>query len=250
MSTISAVLTSFNEERKIAKALKSVKWCDEIILVDGKSTDSTVKIAKPLITKLLVVPNDPSSKSMRNLGINSAKSEWILLLDSDEIIPKELSLEIKKRIKTNQYTGFSIPRKQYFLGKWIRHCGWYPDYQMRLFKKGSGLYKLDRLHEQISIKGNSTFVKIPFEHYSYYDWAEFRYKLNRYIRFEASRLAKRDKPPSAHMYLFIRPPAHFLSILFRLNGFLDGWRGFVLAFYAGYYELMIYFSYLKIKKEL
>lgn len=248
MSTISAVITSFNEEKKIEKALKSVQWCDEVILVDGQSSDRTVEIARPLVTKLISVPNDPGMMSMRNKGIDTAKGRWIFILDSDEVITPDLAKEIKKCMSESKFDMYRMPRKQYFLGKWVKHSGWYPDYQPRLFKKGSTRYKNIHIHEQLVIDGPVGTLSNALEHYPHNSWSEYIYKVHRNIKFEAGKMSEREKPPSAVVYLLFRPPARFLSILFRLKGILDGWRGVVLAFFAGYHELMVYFYFLKYKQ--
>jgi len=247
--SLSAVIISFNEEKKIRRTLKSVQWCDEVILVDGQSTDRTVEIAKPLVTKLISIPNDPSMMSMRNQGILKADSDWVLIVDSDEVIPPCLVKEIRRHIQSDKYVGYRLPRKQCFFGKWMKHSGWYPDYQTRLVKKGYGLYKDMHVHEQLVLDGPIGFIDVPFEHYPYLDRQEYFHKVYRYIRFEAGKLAEKEKPPSAFIYLLIRPPARFLSILFRLKGILDGWRGLVLAFFAAYHEFMSYLYYLHIKNK-
>ncbi|MBU1110110.1 glycosyltransferase [Patescibacteria group bacterium] len=261
MNHITAVLTSHNEERKIENALKSVQWADEIILVDGESTDKTVEFARKYTTKIITTPNDPGMMSMRNKGIESARGDWVLILDSDEIIPNNLAQAIQKIIlrespldktrgKQDKYAAYRFPRKAYFLGKWVKHCGWYPDYQTRLFKKDHGHYQEEHVHEQVTItNGKTGTIDIPFEHYSYYDFSEFLFKLHRYIKFEAGKLTQREKPPAAFYYLILRPPARFLSIYIRQKGILDGWRGLVLSLFAGYHEFMTCVTYLTLDKD-
>ncbi|RLD05548.1 MAG: glycosyltransferase family 2 protein [Chloroflexota bacterium] len=248
--TISAVITSFNEERKIEKALKSILWVDEIILVDGQSTDKTIEIAQKYATKIISTPNDPGMMSMRNKGIEDASGDWILILDADETIPSKLAQEIKRVLKQMRENpvAYRFPRKGYFLGKWIRHCGWYPDYQTRFFKKGHGYYKNEHVHEQVTITNGPTgTINIPYEHHSYYDFKDYLFKVRRYIKFEAGKLAQRKKPPAAVSYLLFRPIARFFSIYIRQRGILEGWRGLILSFFAGYHEFMSYWKYKKLK---
>ncbi|MBU0708915.1 glycosyltransferase family 2 protein [Patescibacteria group bacterium] len=248
---ISVVITAHNEERKIEKALKSVLWTDEIILVDGESTDKTVEIAKKYVNRVISIPNDPGIMSMRNKGIKGGSGEWILILDADEIIPENLAKEIGRKINSDESpVAYRFPRKGYFLGKWIKHCGWYPDYQVRLFRKDHGYYKNEHVHEQVTItNGEVGTISIPYEHHSYSDFSEYLYKVHRYIEFEASKLAQMEKPPSLIEYLLIRPVARFLSIYIRRKGVLDGWRGLILSFFAGYHEFMSYFKYKKMGNE-
>jgi len=157
MNTLSVVITAFNEERKIKECLESVKdlaW--EIIIVDNSSTDKTVDVAKKYTQKIYSQKNDPQNIDIqKNFGFSKARGEWILSLDADERVIPELAEEIRGEIEReeNGVKGYFIPRKNIIFGKWIEHTGWWPDYQLRLFKKGKGKYQQRHVHQNISLDG-------------------------------------------------------------------------------------------------
>src|SRR3989344_3816517 len=139
MSKLSVVISAFNEERKIADCLSSVKFADEIILIDNTSTDKTQEVSKKFTSKIFIRPNNPMLNVNKNFGFAKTTGDWILSLDADEEVSKELADEIKTLIKKNpKENGFWIPRKNFTFGKWTEHAGWYPDHQLRLFRKDKG----------------------------------------------------------------------------------------------------------------
>ncbi len=249
-SKISVVITSFNEEHKIARALSSALWADEIIVVDGFSQDRTPQIIRQFPARLIQIPNDPGMMSMRNYGIKEARGDWIFILDADEVIPPSLAEKIKKILINDPvpYVAFRFPRQQYFFSRWVKCCTWYPDYQIRLFRKGFGFYPNQHIHEQIKIEGPIGLINLPFQHFPYRNWEEFKRKLQRNINFEVNKLIEKNYPPQrALLDLYWRPGARFLSLFFRHRGILGGWRGLILSLAAVYHELAIYSLYLKKK---
>src|SRR3990167_9088197 len=137
---ITVVISAYNEQNLIEDCLKSVaKFADEIVFIDNTSQDSTVKIARKYTDKILIRENDPVMLNKnKNFGFTKATGQWIISLDADERITPELANEIKKKIKNTHINGFEVPRKNIIFGKWIQHSIWWPDYNLRLFRKGKG----------------------------------------------------------------------------------------------------------------
>lgn len=255
---LSVVISAYNEEKKIKDCLDSVKWADEIIFVDNSSTDQTTQIAKEYTTKIYTQKNDPFNIDIqKNLGIEKATGDWILVLDADERITKELADEIKNVIKKSdqlkgsgqeEIYGFLMPRKNIIFGKWIQHSGWYPDYQLRLFRHGKGKYEKKHVHEPISIQGKIEKLNEPIIHYNYETVSQFLYKhLIIYAPNEAEELLRKG-------YVFdwlgaIRlPMSEFLGRFFAREGYKDGFHGLILSLLMGLYYLAI-FVYIWEKKD-
>ncbi len=161
MASVSIVVSAYNEEAKIGDCLKSVTFADEIIVVDNESTDKTVEIAKKYKAKVTSKPNNKMLNINKNAGIAKAASDWILYLDADERVTKELQNEIKAILNQDSpdVAGYFIPRKNIIFGRWIEYAGMYPDYQMRLFKRGKGKYPEIHVHEMIDVDGKVAYLQ-------------------------------------------------------------------------------------------
>lgn len=257
-STISVAISAFNEEKKIKDCLESIKWADEIIFVDNLSSDKTVEIAKVYTKKIYTQKNDPLNLDIqKNLGIEKATGDWILVLDADECVTAELAEEIKKICHSraggnlnadSEISGFLIPRKNIIFGKWIQHSGWYPDFQLRLFRRGLGKYEKKHFHEPLSVQGRIEKLNEHLIHNNFETVSQFLYKqLLVYAPNEAEELKRRG-------YVFdwngaIRfPMSEFLSRYFAREGYKDGFHGLVLALLMSAYYLAI-FVYLWEKKD-
>src|ERR1035437_8191953 len=188
MSKVTAVISAFNEEKNIERCLKSLIFADEIIVVDNSSTDKTSEIAKKYSKKVFVQKNDPNLIDLqKNFGFDKASSEWILSIDADEEVSPELAKEIKSIIqKKSKVDGYWIPRKNIIFGKFIEHTGWYPDPQLRLFRKGKGKFVKTHVHEPIKLDGESAYLSEHLIHHHYKIIAEFMQKtINIYAPNEA-----------------------------------------------------------------
>lgn len=233
---LSIAIITFNEEANIRRTLESVAWADEIIVLDSGSTDTTLEICREFTNK--VYHQDwLGFAQQKNKAIDKATGEWILSLDADEPIEPELALEIKAVIAGNSsYNGYRIPRKTFFLGKLIKYGGWYPDYNLRLFKKGAGKFEERVVHEAIRVDGSVGHTRHAILHYAYPDLASYVASINRY-----STLAVQVMGPNITSFkasclnILFRPAFTFLyKFIFRL-GFLDGKHGLVLnIFHAAY----------------
>ena len=256
MHKISVVISAFNEEKKIDSCLRSVKWADEIVVVDNSSTDKTGEIARKHTQHVYTQKNDPSAIDIqKNFGIEKATGEWILVLDADEEVTPELAEEIKTvinslstELRAETVNGFWIPRKNIIFGKWMEHTGWYPDPQLRLFKKGKGKFKQEHVHEPLVVDGDTEHLKDHLLHHNYENVSQFLSKsLLVYAPNEAEDLLAKG-------YIFtykdiIRfPLKEFLSRYFAREGYRDGFHGLAMSILMGLYHLVI-FMYLWEKKN-
>lgn len=239
---ISIVISAYNEEEIISKCLESVKsLADEIIFVDNTSQDSTASIARKYTDKIFKRANDPVNLNKnKNFGFSKATGDWILSLDADEIISPELALEIKEKIAKSRANGFEIPRKNIIFNKWIKHSIWWPDYNLRLFKKGTGKFAQKHVHEKLSVEGEVDKLESPMVHYNYRTVSQFISKLNNsYTESEAENFIKSGK--KIQWYDAIRwPVGDFLKTFFAQKGYRDGIHGLVLSSFQSFYALVFF----------
>lgn len=247
---ISIVISAFNEEKMIGECLKSAKLiADEVILVNNSSTDKTEEIAKKYTKKVFTRPNDPVMlNTSKNFGFSKATGDWIISLDADERITPELAKEIKSVIKNTNYNGFDIPRKNIIFGKWIQHSIWWPDYNLRLFRRGKGKFAQQHVHEKLEVKGEVGKLKNPMVHYNYQTVSQFVNKLNKtYTESETENFIKSGK--SINWYDAIRWPTNdFVKTFFFEKGYKDGIHGLVLSMFQAFYTL-VFFAKVWEKKE-
>lgn len=275
--TISVVLATFNEEANIKACLDSVKdWVDEMIIVDENSTDKTKEIAESLGAKVYLEPHEQIFHITKNKAINKAKSIWILQLDADERVTPEMKKEIIG-ILEGEYFGFDnwisplrksvnkivkifpepgklakpasaywLPRKNFFLTRYLKNTGQYPDPVIRLFQKGKAILPAKDVHEQMKVDGIIGWLKTDLDHYATPDFSRYLLRENRYSSLQA-RLYKEARLKvnfgNTIKFLFLKPTGTFLNLYFRRRGFLDGFPGFVFSLYSGLHHA---FSYMKL----
>jgi glycosyltransferase involved in cell wall biosynthesis len=234
MASVSVAIIALNEEPRIRACLESVAWADEVVVVDSGSSDQTVAIAREF-TDRVTFRTWSGYGAQKNAALALCQGEWILSLDADERVPDLLRREIAERITSHpDEAGFFVPRQNFFRGVWLRHGGWYPDYQLRLFRRGRGRFREVAVHESVELDGRAGQLATPLVHQSYEGIADFVARANRYSDLAARSLADAGSGGSV-ADLVIRPLARFLSMYVCRAGFLDGWRGFVLAsLYAHY----------------
>ncbi len=237
--TLSVVMVTENEEGRIRDALESVKGADEIIVVDALSRDRTVEIAREYTPKVFSEEWKGFS-AQKDSAIQKAEGEWILLLDADERVTPELWDEITGVVMGKSgVAGYEIPRKSFFLGRWISHGGWWPDYTLRLFRRGTGRVSPRRVHERIVVDGPVGRLKSPLLHLTCQSISQFIGKADRYAGLSAREMAERGGRFSLAR-LFFSPPATFIRMYIIQRGFLDGAHGFVLAGLYSYYTFLKY----------
>lgn len=253
MQTLSVALATFNEERNLSACLESVKdLADEIIVVDGSSQDKTIEIAHKFKAKVSIVENKPNFHINKQKAIGMATKDWILQLDADERVSKELAQEIKAKIKNAsdiKENGYWIPRKNWFLGRFLMKGGQYPDYTLRLYAKGKGKLPQKDVHEQAVVEGNIGYLSNALLHYPYRNFLNYITKWNRYNDFFAGQIEERLKNKNiieqiiyAIGYLVVKPAHWFLTSYIRHKGFVDLWPGFVFSCFSA---LRFPVSYLK-----
>ena len=246
---LSVVLATYNEEGNIVDCLNSVKdWCDEIVIVDGSSTDQTVELAKDLGAHVTITHNPAIFHINKQKAIDLARGEWILQLDADERVSPQLKKEILSVIQQKGINGFWIPRKNFFLGKFLMKGGVYPEYTLRLYRNGKGKLPQKDVHEQAIVDGAVGFLKNPLIHLADRSFSRYWLRLNRYTDLIALELKKTQ--PTFNLlnfinYLFIKPSKWFLSTYLRHKGFMDSWQGFVFSFFSALRFPIGYIKYLK-----
>jgi len=241
-ATLSITIITLNEEANIRRTLKSVQWADEIIVLDSGSTDRTVAICREF-TDRVYHQDWLGFSGQKNAAIDRATGEWILSLDADEPVESALAEEIRTIISSsNSYDGYRIPRKTFFLGKWIRHGGWYPDDNLRLFRKGKGRFEERAVHEAVKVTGTVGRTKHAIEHYAYPDLASYMSSINKYSSLAVTEMSQRGITTfkAGWINILLRPVFTFIyKYLLRL-GFLDGKQGLVLNMFHAYYVFAKY----------
>lgn len=240
MAKVSVLIPSYNSEKHIRPTLESVKWAEEILVCDSFSTDQTLSIAKEYGARIIQHEYINSARQ-KNWAIPQAKHEWILIVDTDEVLDSELQEEIKRLMSSEvpAYDGYKIARKNFIYGKWVRFGGIYPDYQLRLFRKEKGLYQTREVHAHVNLQGKQTVLKGHFLHDGFKDIKTWFIKTERYLRYETDEFEKNGEHFRLVKALFF-PPLIFIRHYFLELGFLEGFRGFLLAVLDSFYYFMIY----------
>lgn len=238
MVKLSVAIITLNEEEKLASCLASIKdLADEIIVVDSGSQDKTVEIAKSFGAKLFTRKFD-NFADQKNWAASKASGEWILSIDADEVIPPKLAEEIKKAIKSEEYIGYLIPRRNFILGGEIKHSRWSPDKHIWLWKKDYGLWKGD-VHEEVEVTGLVGELKTGKIHYQDKSVGEFIKGNKLYAKILAEKMF-RDGERFSLVRFFWDPFFEFSIRFLYKKGFLDGWRGFVLASLMAFYKVDVW----------
>jgi glycosyltransferase involved in cell wall biosynthesis len=242
MPKLSATVITHNEENNIRRCLSSVDWADEIVVVDSGSTDDTKKIASELTQKIFDIKWEGFGKA-KDFARDKASHQWILSLDADEMITEDLRKEIQKAIESEEaFDGYYIPRKSNFLGKWIRHGGWYPDHVLRLFKKDKAKFKHSVVHEKVEVKGKTGYLRNHLLHYTDPNLDHYLGKLNKYTSLSAEELLRKGKR-ATFMDIVLRPLMGFFKMYFAKRGFLDGLHGLILAVSSAFH---VFSKYVKL----
>jgi glycosyltransferase involved in cell wall biosynthesis len=271
---LSLCITTYNEEKNIHLPLSSaIDLVDEVVIVDGGSTDKTVEVAKSYGKKVRIIFSDNPSMFHKNKqkAIEEAKGEWILQLDADEALSDELKKEIanilkdknspaklkeknEKKLKLekgveDEVVGYYIPRKNWFLTRFLTKGGSYPDYTIRLYKNGLAYFPCRDVHENVKINGRIAYLKNPILHYADPDFSRYLLRWDRYTTLEAQQLKfkfqnkKKNDFLMFFKYFFWLPAKTFFSMYFRHKGFADGFPGFVFALFSSIRFWVIYIKF-------
>ena len=277
LPTLSVVLATFNEEDNIRDCLNSVKgFADEIILYDESSIDRTREIAEKMGAKVFKVKHEPIFHITKNKAIKKATGDWILQLDADERLTKEMKDEIMGILSGKSFgydtwisplrkfinrfypffpqpkplqkaaTAYWLPRQNYFLDRYLKNAGQYPDPVIRLFQKGKAILPAKDVHEQMKVDGVVGWLATDLDHYATPKFERYLLRENRYSSLEAGFMYEKKFPitlGNTIRYLFLKPLGTFCNLYLRRRGFLDGYPGFIFSFYSGLHHA---FSYMKL----
>ena len=236
---LAVVVLTKNEEGNIRACLQSVGWADKLYVLDSLSTDRTVELARQAGAEVRQRPfaNYPDQ---RNAALEMFAAEWIFFVDADERGTPELGAELRRVIIAGSTVGWWVPRHNYIWGRWIRHAGWYPDYQLRLLKRGFARYDPTReVHEVVILDGPEGHLQNPLIHYNYATVRQFLRRQDFYADYEASILVKQGLRPRLHN-LVLQPLREFLRRYVSLQGYKDGGHGLLLSLLMAYYTFVAY----------
>ncbi|MCC7175725.1 MAG: glycosyltransferase family 2 protein [Bryobacterales bacterium] len=236
---ISATIITFNEQANIARAIESLRCCDEVVVVDSGSNDRTVEIAGKLGARVVEAPW-PGYAKQKNFAASQAAHDWILSLDADEALSEALEAEIWQIKKSGpRYDGYTMPRMARYLGRWILHSGWYPDRKVRLYDRRKARWEGEYVHESVQVAGSIGHLQCNLLHYTFSSISEHLANMDRYTTLAAQELAAGGR--KAHWYgLALDPCWTFLRTYILRAGFLDGAEGLTIAFMAAFYNFVKY----------
>jgi len=266
---VSVLIPTLNEARNIAECLTSVAWSDDVVVVDSASADGTAQMAAELGARVVQFEWDGRFPKKKNWALEHIgwKHEWVLILDADERITLELASEIQTELQRPAADGYFINRRFMFLGQWIQHCGYYPSWNLRLFRHKLGRYEKlnagstgsgdNEVHEHVVLNGKTAYLKQDMLHFAYPDIATWVEKHNRYSNWEAAvevegtaygqkaigpRLLARRRLRAWSRHLPCRPTLRFFYSYVLKRGFMDGYAGYVLCRLLAAYEMMSVFK--------
>jgi glycosyltransferase involved in cell wall biosynthesis len=236
---LSVIIIALNQEANIGDCLASVRFADELVVVDTGSTDRTVELARAGGARV-VATAWRGFAGTKNFALDQARGDWVFSLDTDERVAASLKCEIEAVVQADgPLNGYRVPRKNYFAGRWIRHLGWYPDYTLRLWRRGQGRFRDREVHEEVEVAGKVGRLKTPLDHYSYRNLEEYAARQERYARLAAREMFKQGRRPRPGERWW-RPFFTFLRLYFLKKGFLEGALGLALARHGSRYNFLKY----------
>jgi glycosyltransferase involved in cell wall biosynthesis len=235
---ISILLPTFNSAETVRETLESVKWADEILVVDSFSTDATLDVCREYGARTIQHEYVNSAKQ-KNWAVSQCKNEWVLQIDTDELLEPGAREEIERELASAppHVDMFRLPRKNHVLGSWIKYAGIYPDYQTRLFRRDAGRWSEREVHAHVKVSGEVRELRHHILHYGMPSISKQLRNLDRYTRYEADELRKHGVS-FGWMRITIRPCLIFLNRYVWQRGFLAGWRGFILCMYLAIYYFL------------
>ncbi len=239
-ASVCAAVIARDEELEIAQCLQGLVWADQVlVVVDAASRDRTAEIARSFTPDVAVMPFQDYARQ-RNAALGLARTGWVFFVDADERVSVELAQEVRSvTAAPGDMVGYWVPRRNIIFGRWVRHTGWYPDYQLRLLRLGHAKYDEERLvHEVVLLDGPAGYLRNPLVHYNYRSLAEFQEKQERYSRLEALTLYRQGVRPKARSYLS-RPAREFWRRFVSLQGYRDGPLGLLLSLLMARYSLSV-----------
>lgn len=253
MKKLSVALATFNEEEALPACLESIRgWVDEIVVVDGGSGDRTRAIARQYGARIIKTNNPPIFHVNKQKAIDACTGEWILQLDADERVSPALKKEILQVVSSlPKANGFWLPRKNFFLTRYLTKGGQYPDHTLRLYRRGKGRLPCQSVHEQAMVDGKTGYLKNDLLHLADPNFRRYWQRFQRYTDLYAAELKQQKLKINllnSINYLLIKPLVWFANTFFRHKGFVDGWAGFVFSFFSALRFAVTYVKYWQGKK--
>ena len=240
---LSVAIITRNEEERLPECLASVAFADEVVVVDSGSTDKTVEIAREFGALVYVEPWQGFGRQ-KQLAIDRCRRDWVLVLDADERVAPETQGEFREVLAAGTCIAYSLPRKNYFCGRWLRHAGWWPDRVVRLFRKDSVRMSERSVHESLEVHGPVGALRQPLIHYANKDLAQTLSKVNHYSSAGANELFAQGKTASVFK-AYLRAAWSFLHSYILRGGFLDRGEGFIMAVSD---FMNVFFKYAKLRE--
>jgi len=242
MPTLCGAIIARDAERTIGRCLDSLAWADSLlVVVDDRTVDATAELAVRHGARVEVRPFQDFARQ-RNAALELAASDWVLFVDDDEVVTPELAEEARRAVDAGEpdIAGYWVPRRNILFGRWVRHTGWGPDYQLRLLRSRDARYREDRtVHELVDLHGKAGYLSSPLVHYNYATLKEFLHRQRRYARMEAADMRRRGLRIKPWSYL-LQPWRQFWRRFITWEGYRDGVLGLVLSSLMAYYELVTY----------
>lgn len=236
---ISATIITFNEQKNIARAIESLRCCDEVVVVDSGSTDRTAEIARRLGARVIEHPWEGFAKQ-KNIAAGAAAHDWILSIDADESLSEALEAEIWQLKKRGpEFDAYTVPRLAQYLGRWILHSGWYPDRKVRLYDRRKARWVGSYVHESVQVDGRIGHLEANLLHYTCDSLSQHLETMNRYTTLAAEQLVA-EKVRIGWRHLLVDPPWTFFRTYVLKLGFLDGVEGLAIAYMAAVYNFVKY----------
>jgi glycosyltransferase involved in cell wall biosynthesis len=238
---ISLCVITLNEAEHLEECLASAAWVDEMVVVDSGSTDATLEIAERFGCRI-IHQDFLGHVKQKDFAVKQASHDWVLCLDGDEILEEGAEEEIRKALSSPEAgnkAGYYLPRHTFYLGGWINHGGWWPEYRLRLFDRRKGAWTGVDPHDRVEVEGETGRLKKEMKHYNYRNISHHMEKINTYTSTMADRRYTAGERPSLFK-LVCNPIGRFLRMYLLKRGFMDGRRGFVLAFIGAFYVFLKY----------
>lgn len=239
-TSISAIVHTYNEEANIARCLTSLAFADEIIVIDMESTDGTRRVAREYTKKIFTFPKAPIVEPARNFGIEKGIGPWILIVDADETVPRTLALWLKEQAAGDEYAYYRLPRKNIIFDRWIKHTGWWPDYQVRFFKKGSVVWT-EKIHGVPQTRGigfdTEPIEELALEHHNYHSVSQYVERMNRYSTV-AAKDAREGGAVFSQSALIQNAGKEFIRRYFAWEGNKDHDHGISLSLLQSFSEVI------------
>jgi glycosyltransferase involved in cell wall biosynthesis len=249
VNTVSAIVVCFNEEERIGDCLENLRWCDEIVVVDSFSTDRTPEICRGY-TDRFIQREWAGYRDQKAFAHSQASKDWVFLVDSDERVTAELRNEIENALvqDNGRYAGYAVPRLVHYLDRWWRRGGWYPDYDVRLFRRERATWGGSEPHEKILVDGAVRRLRYPLHHYSYRNIEDHLQRINRFTSI-SSRESKKQGRRWRLSDALLRPAARFFHSYVLKRGFIEGFAGFYVAVTAAVYVFLKYAKLWELELE-